>query len=104
MQSINQFTYLRHNKATETRKVGVRKFRWEAALEEAVRDSTGTSMSVSMDLLAEQPLPLTFWYRTVRLHTNTFISLSSEPRGLTHEIISCAVPKKSKKMPWTMRY
>ena len=36
--AINQFTYLRHDKATERRKVAVRKFYWEAALEEADKD------------------------------------------------------------------
>ena len=36
-QSINLF---RHDKAKETRKVGVRKFSWKAALEEADKDST----------------------------------------------------------------
>ena len=38
--AINQFIYLRHDKATETTKVGVRKFLWEAALEEADKGST----------------------------------------------------------------
>ena len=37
---INQSIYLRHDKAKEKRKVGARKFWWEAALEEADKDST----------------------------------------------------------------
>ena len=45
-----------------------------------------------MGLLAEQPL-----VQNGRLHTNTLISSSSEPRGSTHEIISCAVLKKKLK-------
>ena len=36
--AINQFIYLRHDKATERRKVAFRKFYWEAALEEADKD------------------------------------------------------------------
>ena len=36
----HQSIYLRHDKAKKERKVGVRKFWWEAALEEADKDST----------------------------------------------------------------
>ena len=36
--AINQFIYLRHDIATERRKVAVGKFYWEAALEEADKD------------------------------------------------------------------
>ena len=49
-------------------------------------------MSITMGLLAEQPL-----VQNGRFHTNTLISSSSEPRGSTHEIISCAVLKKKLK-------
>ena len=40
IRSYNQFIYLRHDKATERRKVAVRKLYWEAALEEADKDWT----------------------------------------------------------------
>ena len=39
IRSCNQsFIYLQHDEATERRKVAVRKFSWEAALEEADKD------------------------------------------------------------------
>ena len=47
-----------------------------------------------MDLSAEQPLPLTFLAQNSPTPHQHLYFLIIRTQGLTHEIISCPVPKK----------